>query len=174
MIKDPKALMRAFLRAARISAEDAGICHESVRAPHKPPPKLPKGKCAVYVFSLATAHGRTCRAGPRRVLKVGKVGPNSHARFSHQHYKVGSARSTLADSLTTFRVLWPYLGIKDLPVDDAGKWLQANTDRDHFFVDAGKPDLLSQLEVYLKGILGPVFEGSLGSQGKKIKAGGMV
>jgi len=32
-------------------------------------------------------------------LKVGKVGPNSNARYTSQHYLVGSAPSTLAASL---------------------------------------------------------------------------
>ena len=48
---------------------------------------------AVYVFSEKS-----------QVLKVGKVGPNSQARYTSQHYNPKSARSTLAKSLLKERV----------------------------------------------------------------------
>src|SRR4051794_2220014 len=63
-------------------------------APHRPPSKIPSGKMAVYAF-----WGDGCW------LKVGKVGPNSHARYSAQHYSAGSATSTLAGSMARCPVM---------------------------------------------------------------------
>ena len=55
-----------------------------------------------------------------------------------------------------------YLGLT-ADVTDFGRWLRLNTDRDHFFVDASqsKHRVVALLEVYLKAVLGPLFEGSL-------------
>jgi hypothetical protein len=47
------------------------------------------------------------------VLKVGKVAPNSDARFRSQHYTT-SGRSTLAKSLLAHPIVWPWLGITQL------------------------------------------------------------
>ena len=134
------------------------IEHESKPAPHIPPPLLP-GKCAVYVFSLSMVFGRNCPAGGDRVLKVGKVGPNSEPRFRYQHYKRNSAQSTLAASLLNAKILWPYLGIETLDDSSVGEWLKANTDRDHFLLNAGDRELLHTLEVFVRGLCSPVFEG---------------
>ena len=102
--------------ATRLGLLDPGVLlvHEHLSAPHRPPSSLRVGSTAVYVFSLSSAYGATCPAGPGRVLKVGKVGANSAARFCSQHYLPGSARSNLAKSLLNERVLWPYLGIEYL------------------------------------------------------------
>ncbi len=51
------------------------------------------------------------------MVKVGKVGANSSARFCSQHYLPGSSGSNLAKSLLSERVLWPYLGIDSLDVE---------------------------------------------------------
>lgn len=88
------------------------------------------------------------------MLKVGKVGANSAARFCSQHYLPGSAQNDLAKSLLTEKVLWPYLGIDDLDKSDVKNWICQHLARDHFFV-YGQPGL----ERYLRGRLGPVFEG---------------
>ncbi len=158
MLDSPGVMKASFVKAA----QEAGlplcrIDHELHPAPHKPP-TLPKGKCGVYVFSLSKSYGKTCPAGSNRVLKVGKAGMNSKARFQYQHYKLNSARSTLAGSLFKRRILWPYLGITVLLEAQVEDWVKENTDRDSFFLD--NLDVLPDLERYLRGILGPVFEGS--------------
>jgi len=143
----------------------AGISDESIRILHRVtlPPHgdciLPKGQCAVYVFSLTNNQGINCSAGANRVIKVGKVGPNSNPRFQYQHYKPKSAQSTVAGKLLTCPILWDYLGIVELNESNIEGWLKANTDRDHFFIDGGQLAIRDELEVYLKGLLGPVFEG---------------
>lgn len=155
------ALLHEFRTAAtRVGLLDPepAIVHERLAAPHRPPSRLPTGCTAVYVFSLAESYGTRCAAGPERVLKVGKVGANSAARFCSQHYLPGSARSNLARSLISERVLWPYLGIEHLDESDVKSWMCENLDRDHFFV-SGSPGLERELERYLRGRLGPVFEG---------------
>jgi hypothetical protein len=161
MIEKPKDLLEDFLRAIGRPISPGAISHELLPAPHRPP-KLPAGKCAVYVFSLTRGYGQKCPAGQNRVLKVGRVGPKSGPRFQYQHYSPQSARSNLAFSIVNLPVLWSYLGIEALTDDNVRDWLLRNTDRDHFFVDAGEAWLVADLEVYVKGVLGPVFEGSLG------------
>jgi hypothetical protein len=154
--------MKDFMAAAeRMRLPCATPVHEAKQAPHKPGP-LPGGMCAVYVFSLSREHGATCAAGAHRVLKVGKAGAHSNARFQSQHYSCGSSQSNLAKSLLQARILWTYLGIESLTQENVGTWIKSHTDRDHFFVDtseANTDEVLDQLEKFLRGRLGPVFEG---------------
>jgi hypothetical protein len=132
--------------------------HEYLPAPHRPPSKLLPANSAVYVFSLSASYGSTCAAGPNRVLKVGMTGAKSTARFHYQHYLPNSNGSTLAKSLLAERLLWPYLGIRELEEGSVKAWMCANLDRDHIFVTE-RPELTEELERYLKRRLGPVFEG---------------
>lgn len=137
----------------------AEVTVENQLAPHTPH-KLPRDKCAVYVFSLSSAYGSLCPAGRGRILKVGKAGPNSNARFQYQHYNAGSAQSTLCCMLTEGRILWRYLGIVDLCDDAAGEWIKANTDRHNIYLPASSNvPLLDLLERCIRGPVGPVFEG---------------
>lgn len=144
---------------------DAGIFNKSVQIIHEAVPPvhencvLPKGKCAVYVFSLTHDYGSKCPAGAHRAIKVGKVGEKSNPRFQYQHYKPKSNQSTVGGRLLTYPVLWPYLGIASLEGGQVEDWLKSNTDRDHFFLDGNQLLIRDALEVYLKGLLGPVFEG---------------
>ncbi len=140
-----------YEKTVQITHETASLLHENC--------VLPKGKCAVYVFSLTHDYGSKCPAGAHRVIKVGKVGPNSNPRFQYQHYKPKSAQSTVGRRLITYPVLWPYLGISSLKGSQVEGWLKSNTDRDHFFLDGNQLLIRDALEVYLKGLLGPVFEG---------------
>jgi hypothetical protein len=161
MIESPEILLADFRQAATavgLRCEDSAVAHDREPAPHPAPP-LPKGKSAVYVFSLSASHGGQCPAGPHRVLKVGKVGPNSNPRFQSQHYNPRSAQSTLARSLLRAPILWPYLGITGLTEAAVGAWIKNHTDRDHFFLDISHLDLLGQLERYIRARLGPAFEG---------------
>jgi hypothetical protein len=134
------------------------IRHEVSPAPHSPPPRLPEGYAAVYIFSLSANYGATCPAGANRVLKVGKVGANSSARFCSQHYLPDSAKSNLAKSLITEKVLWNYLGIDALDEMTVKPWMLTHLDRDHVFVPAGR-GLEREIERYVRGRTGPVFEG---------------
>jgi|SRR5579862_382723 len=131
---------------------------EHLAAPHRPPSRLQPHSTAVYVFSLSAAYGATVPAGPNRVIKVGKVGTNSAARFCSQHYLPHSAGSNVAKSLLTERVLWPYLGIQELDERSVKAWMCEHLDRDHIFI-AGQPGLERDVERYFRGRLGPVFEG---------------
>lgn len=90
MISEANTLVGYFLKIAalagvNLNADDLHV--EQLPAPHKSPTKLPTGKMAVYIFVYGDI-----------VLKVGKVGPKSNARYTSQHY-TGSAPSTLAKSL---------------------------------------------------------------------------
>ena len=141
-----------------ILEEQIEIEHEVQLAPHEPR-SLPNGKCAIYVFSLSESYGMKCSAGAHRAIKVGRVGPKSNARFQSQHYNPTSAPSNLAATLLKSVILWPYLGITELENSGVGQWIRENTDRDHFYLDASETEVLEEFERYLRGKLGPVFEG---------------
>jgi hypothetical protein len=130
---------------------------------HVPPPhakrSLRKGMCAVYVFSLTPSHGATCAAGPRRVLKVGRVGINSDARFRSQHYGPGRSGSNLARSITSTPEEWTSLGISRMDDRTVEDWLRTHTCRDHIFIPAGYEAQAKALETYLHHRLNPLFEG---------------
>lgn len=135
------------------------VKHEVLTAPHKPPSALPVGYAATYVFSMSDVAGANCHAGAHRVLKVGMVGPNSSARFTSQHYLPGSSSSNLAKSLVSEAILWDYLGVGHLDTTNVKPWMISNLERDHFFVPSAETRIERQLERYLRGHLGPVFEG---------------
>jgi len=145
----------AFALGATLSAP---ISHELQSATHQAH-RLPEGKCAVYVFSLSENYGKRVPAGGNRTLKVGKVGCKSNARFQSQHYNPLSAKSNLARTLLETKILWPYLGIVEMYKSNVRRWIEETTDRDNFYLSAEDASHLSQLETYLKGRLGPVFEG---------------
>jgi hypothetical protein len=154
MLSNPQGLLHDFVQVAALSGFDIGptaILHEVLSAPHQPS-SLPKGKQAVYVFSLV-APGAV-------VLKVGKVGPRSNARFLSQHYNPNSSQSNLAKSLLRHPEYWDQLCITTLDEDTVGDWLKTHTDRDHFYLEAKQSKLLlNLLEAFLHGRLRPLFEG---------------
>jgi hypothetical protein len=161
MIKNADDVIASF--QAALAQSGLGLLHSQIEyaaqpAPHRPH-SLPGGKCAVYVFSLSQAWGSGCPAGPDRVLKVGKAGPNSNARFQSQHYNPNSAASSLAGSLSRCKILWPYLGITRLAPEDVGEWIRKHVDRQNFYLDAADQPLLRLFETYLSGTLGSAFEG---------------
>ncbi|CAN5881477.1 hypothetical protein BH24ACT15_BH24ACT15_05270 [soil metagenome] len=158
MALDSAQLMADFASAATATGfERPPLRYEHLPAPHRPR-GLPTGFGAVYVFTLA-ARWWPGAPGAGRVLKVGRVGPNSDARFCSQHYNPTSSSSNLANTLLTARVLWPYLGIEGLDATTVGEWIKNNTERDHFFVPAGAAAIMPILETYVRGRLAPVFEG---------------
>lgn len=154
MIKNVEQLLQDFNKAAKLSGfnlTEEPIRHELLSAPHKPP-TLPKNNYVVYVFSLQA---------PRNIiLKVGKVGPNSNARFQSHHYAVGRAKSSLANSLITKpEILEKYQTMISGEIDD---WIKSNTDRNHFFISKSELKagyLTSLLEIFLQCRLQPLFEG---------------
>ena len=113
-------------KSSGVVLPQSDIVHEQHKAPVDVRTlRLPPGMGAAYVFSLSEQ--TQAPAGPNRVLKVGKVGPKSLARFRYQHYKPGSARSTLAGSIQHARTLWEYIGVSP-NTKDFGTWLIQNTD----------------------------------------------
>ena len=140
----------AILSGFHISQDD--VLHEALPAPHRPA-SLPKNKQAVYFFSMPTSE--------IMVLKVGKVGSKSNARFLSQHYNPNSSRSNLSASLLKHPEVWSQLGISDdLSSSNVGDWIKQNVDRENFYLDAqhGKI-LLSLLEIFLQSRFNPIFEG---------------
>jgi hypothetical protein len=137
-----------FLQVARIAGDArAAPCWniEYLPAPHKPP-GLPGGKMAVYAFW-----------GDGGWLKIGKVGPNSDARYRSQHYAPERARSSLAQSLLndvdcSARCL--------IDAASCTEWIKANTHRCNILLPATEPkSLLSLLEAFLHHRLKPRYEG---------------
>jgi hypothetical protein len=161
MLKNPQSLIDDFVSALAthcgVTADPSRISHDRWLAPHQPR-DLQAACGAVYVFSLpASTHAP---AGPGRVLKVGKAGANSNARFRYHHYKSGAALSTLAGAIENNPLLWGYIAYPGTG-SNAGAWIKANTDRDNFYFQ--DPALIGLFEVYAKALLGSVFEGSLSS-----------
>ncbi len=86
MLTDPAVLIGDFSAAAGelgIDGWPCGLHGEVLLAPHRQAALWP-GFGAVYAFALSAR--TTSAAGAGMVLKVGKVGPNSDARFRSQHY----------------------------------------------------------------------------------------
>ena len=161
MLIAPDELIKDFGAAASVAAMSGWPCEmrgELLLAPHRPPSGLPAGYGAVYAFALRSSS--TAAAGGGRVLKVGKVGPNSAARFTSQHYSPASAGSTLAGSIIKYPILWPWLGIAPEDVADIRSWMIRNLDRMHIFVRQPSPEFLTTVELYVRARVGSVYEGS--------------
>lgn len=156
---EPKRLISKFSdQAERIGVQSRSeIEFDHWGAPHVPK-ALPRGYGAVYVFALSNDYGSRCEAGAHRVLKVGKAGPNSNARFQSQHYGF-SARSTVAGALIANPIIWSHLGIETLRKADCRDWLLENTERYNFYVPEFSQRALDPLENFLRAVLGPALEG---------------
>lgn len=144
----PEEILDDFVvvaRLAHVAIEKRAIRIEILRMPHRPPSRLPDGKTAVYVFSEQ-----------ERVLKVGKVGTKSQARYTSQHY-TGSAASTLSGSLLSDGSMVRRWG---LGKHNVSAWIKESTDRVNFLVDAQDgPLVLALLETFVQCRLKPVYEG---------------
>lgn len=147
------ALLDRFVSAARLAGCDdltATDVHIDTWLPgNHIRAALDSDTMAVYVFT----YGETC-------LKVGKVGSNSRARYTTQHYLPGSSRSNLARSLSHADGWARVPGAPALTIDSAGQWIMDQTTRMNFILDArfGMP-VLNLLEAFLQCRLRPVFEG---------------
>lgn len=155
MTWNPEQTLADFATVARLAgvalaADDIRI--EALSAPHAPPTRLPAGFMAVYIF----AHGGD-------VLKVGKVGPKSQARYTSQHYNPGSAPSTLAASVIADA---DRLRLGDADRTGIGNWIRTNVDRVNILlpVHLGVP-VLTLLESFLQCRLRPRYEGFRSQRG---------
>jgi hypothetical protein len=125
MMLDPDTLLADFAISAKRAAVDGWPCAlraDVLRAPHSPP-ALPPAYGAVYAFALGAAAGESAPCGAGTVLKVGRIGARSEPRFRYQHYKPRSAGSTLASSLLTYRIMWPWQGIDHLDERCVTDWM---------------------------------------------------
>jgi hypothetical protein len=118
---------------------------EFLRSPHKPPTRLHVGKRAIYAFYWNNSW-----------LKIGIAGPKSNARYTSQHYRAGSAPSTLAASLLNdvdFCVIQP------TAASDMAKWIKESTNRANILFDeAIGSDVLLLAEAFLHVRLKPKYE----------------
>lgn len=149
MTPDLDTLVSKFRECAKLAGilvPEVAIALEQFSAPHKPPSILPKNRFAVYAFFW----NNEC-------LKVGKVGQNSQARFTSQHYLPSSSNSNLAKSILAHK---DELGLNALTDATVGNWIKENTGRVNFILNAqlGVP-VLTLLEVFLQCALKPRFEG---------------
>jgi hypothetical protein len=150
MTIDYDFLHTQFLKVAQLSGFDLLPCDIRIETgPSAHRSQLLKGKMACYVFY-----------GSDRCWKVGKVGPNSGPRFSHQHYNPGSSMSNLSKSLLACSPsVRPY---PDGSLDEStvGDWIRSNFQRVNFYLSAEQPlCLLTLLEAFLQCQLRPHFEG---------------
>ena len=154
-----KALVSDFQRVATIAGIQlcpAGVLAEFLPAPHHRPSKLPAGRTAVYVFLV----GDIC-------LKVGKAGPNSHARFTSHHYNPKSSNSNLASSILSgidklMAAVPPetHESIHTTDGSSIGKWIERNCSRAHVYLGASLGDSpLCLLEDFVRCRLKPIYEG---------------
>lgn len=143
---------RECARLAGIFVPEVSITLEQFSAPHRPPSTLAKNRFAVYAFFWNN-----------QCLKVGKVGQNSQARFTSQHYLPSSSNSNLAKSVLAHK---DELGLNSLTDATVGNWIKENTERANFILDAqlGIP-VLSLLEAFLQSALRPRFEGFASQRG---------
>lgn len=139
-------------RLAGVSLATDDIRIEALPAPHEPPKRLPAGKMAVYVFTYGDD-----------VLKVGKAGPKSQARYTSQHYNPGSARSTLAASIIADA---ERIGLSEADRAKIWNWIQTHVDRVNILLPAelGVP-VLTLLESFLQCCLRPRYEGFRSQRG---------
>ncbi len=154
MITNPDLLIQDFIKVAALAGYTitaADITHQVLKAPHQQPSLVSETQ-AVYVFTLSRP--------PYIVLKVGKVGPNSNARFNSQHYNANSSGSNLAKSMLGNPNTWDQLNFIETDIENVGLWLKSNTNRDHFFLKSSQgPLLLALLEIFIQCRLRPIFEG---------------
>lgn len=151
----PKETLADFASVAHLAGvklADDDIRIEALPAPHASPTRLPTGQMAVYVFT----HGAD-------VLKVGKVGAKSQARYTSQHYNPGSAQSTLAASVIADA---ERLGLGEADMAGIGNWIRANVDRVNILlpIHLGVP-VLTLLESFLQCRLRPRYEGFKSQRG---------
>jgi hypothetical protein len=144
-----KSALTSFVAVAKLAGDpisEAEMEIEYLKAPHRPPTRLPAGKMAIYGFW-----------GDGGWLKIGKAGPNSAARYTSQHYNLRSTPSTLAKSLASD----PHMRtVKGFDQQDPGVWIKANTHRVNILLPSQRPrEFLALMEAFLHLRLRPRYEG---------------
>ena len=144
--KDINGIVEDFKKVASLAGHSCDEVEvETLLAPHEPP-RLPRGKSAVYIFVFRG-----------KALKVGTVGPNSAARYTSQHYNPRSAKSTLANSLLS---QGKELGVVGLSESNVGRWIKERTDRYNLLLPSACHNRLrTLLEAFVQCKLNPAFEG---------------
>ena len=105
---------------------------------------LPNGKMAVYLFFL----GNDC-------LKIGKVGPNSNARYNSQHYNPKDSKSNLANSILSDNSFPEKINDNEI-----GNWIKNNIQRINVLIDENVGIFaLNFIEAYLQLVFKPKYEG---------------
>jgi hypothetical protein len=142
-----QTILSDFTKALSLARVDGGVIDFDLvdrGCPHTSA-ALPRGKMGIYIFMDEVS-----------TLKVGKVGPNSNARFQTQHYLPGSSKSNLAKSL-----LDDDEGpCRDFQADEIGPWMKKHLRRIDILLDAtaGIP-VLNLLEGFFHCRLSPKYEG---------------
>lgn len=91
-----------------------------------------------------------------QILKVGKVGTKSKARFKGHHYNPKSSDSNLAKSILQDENMMKY-GIN---VDNVGEWIKTNTRRIDIILDVELGIFVLELiEAVLHYKYEPIYEG---------------
>ena len=103
---------------------------ELLAAPHERPRRLPEGFAAVYAFAVSAKAGRPHHAGPVRSESRPRRSLDNQG-FRSSHYQANGPRSTLARSLVSYPIIWPWLGIDHLDHDTV---MLASLNRIHVFV----------------------------------------
>lgn len=110
--------------------------------------KLPENKMAIYMFKYKDSY-----------LKIGKVGPNSNARFTSQHYNPNSSNSNLAKSLINDKEFQIEIGYI-LDKDNVREWMKDNLDRIDILMDESLGIFtLDLFEMCLHYNFSPKYEG---------------
>lgn len=114
-------------------------------APHLAPTRLPEGRIALYGFW-----------GDGGWLKIGMAGAKTQARYTSQHYNMGSAPSTLAGSIAKDPRMATIAGSDKAAVN---AWVKTSCHRANILIDAahGVP-LLALFEAFLHVRLKPRYE----------------
>ena len=144
-----KGALDAFIKVSDLAGDPIALDEidvEYLDAPHIQPSKIPAGKMAVYAFWWDGTW-----------LKIGKVGPKSHARYTSQHYNPNSSRSNLAASLIKDSKMDT---VAELNQQNPGVWIKASTCRINILLPSVRNrELLSLLESFLHVRLKPRYEG---------------
>jgi hypothetical protein len=114
LIEDFVAALNAYWVFSWSSKDTAHLCF----SPSRSTPII-LGKCGVYVFSMMAAN--TSKVGPNRTVKIDKISVGSGPRFRYQHYKAGSANSTLLAPSKTIKscgTTWAFPSAP--PISDSG------------------------------------------------------
>ena len=139
VIEDVSAILGRSIDMSKVEIVDRGVPHQ--------PKSLRPGTMGVYTFSY---NGE--------FLKIGKAGPSSNPRFLYQHYKSGSAMSTLSGSLLSDSSMVE-LGISD---ENVGQWIKDNCRRVDILINTDLGILtLELIEALLHYKYEPKYEGFL-------------